>query len=93
MKKFKINGFTKQVIDEFFIDNEREIWYLILDAIEYCVSNNLDEKQVLELEPEVEKFFVFRSSFKDTLEKGITVFEKYEDYEQCARCKLIMNSL
>lgn len=93
MKRFKIDGVTKQAVDNFLRENEREVWHLILEAVEYCIDNDLNDRQVLELDPEVDKLFVFRSSFKNTLEKGIKIFEKYEDYEQCVKCKNIMENL
>jgi hypothetical protein len=93
MKRFKIDGHDKAAVDRFLVDNEREVWHLILEAVEDCIENDLDEKQVFELDPEVDKLFVFRSSFKTTLEKALPIFESYEDYEQCARCQKILGEL
>lgn len=93
MKKFKIDGVNKQALDNFLKENEREVWHLILEAVEYCIENDLDERQVFEIEPEIDKLFVFRSSFKNTLETGLKIFENYEDYEQCAKCRKIINEL
>lgn len=93
MKTFNLKGNTKEDLDNFLINNQREVWNLILEAIENCVENGLDEQQIFELSPPIDKLFVFRSSFKTTLEKGLIVFEELEEYEQCAKCKKIIDTL
>jgi len=93
MKKFKINGLDKKALDDFLMSNEHEVWCLIIDAVEECVENDLDERQVFEIEPEIDKLFVFRNTFQTTLETGLKIFEGYEDYENCAKCQKIINEL
>lgn len=93
MKKFKIDGDTKEDVDRFLQENEREVWHLILEAIEDCIENDLDDRLVFEIEPDIDRLCVFRSSFKETLERGLGIFEGYEDYEQCARCTKIIETL
>ncbi len=93
MKTFNIDSDSKAAVDKFLKENEREVWHLILEAIEDCLENDLDDKQVFKLVPEADKLFVFRSSFKPTLVKALEIFEKYEDYEQCAKCKSINEKL
>jgi len=93
MKKFNIDGNSKEAVDKFLQDNEREVWHLILEAIEDCIENDLDDRLVFEIEPDIDRLCVFRYSFKETLETGIKIFEKYEDYEQCAKCTNILKKI
>ena len=60
MKKFNLEGSSKEDLDNFLVENQREVWHLILEAVEDCIENDLDEKQIFELYPPVDKLFVFR---------------------------------
>lgn len=87
MKTFKLKGDDRKALNLFFIENELEVWKLILDACEKCVEEDLDKIQVFKIEPEIDRLFVFKDSINETLEKALDVFIRHEEYELCEKCK------
>lgn len=93
MRKIKLSGNDKESLDDFLRNNELLVWSLILEAVEYGIEYNIDEVQVLETDPVVERLFVFSDGYKTTLERAINIFESYEKYEECGVCQKLISDL
>ena len=93
MRKIKLDSGSPEEVKKFLRNNEHMVWGLILDAIVYAIENDLEEKQVFEFDPPIEELFVLKHSFTESLQKGIVIFEKYEDYEKCGVCLKLIKEL
>ena len=45
------------------------------------------------IEPSTDGYFVYREKFEEYLKRGIQIFEKYEEYEMCAKSISIQNKI
>lgn len=93
IKKYKIDNENAQSIIKFLNDNQAELWVEIVKTIQYCLDNNLDKMEAFIIEPSTERYFVYKSDFKETLDRALVIFEKYEKYEICAEVVKIKNRL
>lgn len=80
---------------QIYLDNKREIFIKLVDSIEQ--ANQLEKKSVyvknLKILDEFINVIIKKEEWLDVLEKAISFFESFEDYEMCQHCKIIKDSI
>jgi hypothetical protein len=81
----------KTSLYKFQKDNKEKIFDLTLDAIDECISDELDSLAFLTIQPDNTIYCVNRERFNETIQKAISFYESIEAYEKCSDCILILN--
>ncbi len=93
IKKYIVENSNKETILKFMSDNELILHKDILKAIDYCFDNNKDSIEAFIIEPSTNSYFVYKEKFEDYIKRCIQIFEKYEEYEMCAKTIKIQNKI
>ncbi len=93
INKYIVENNNKETISKFMSDNELILYKDIIKAIEYCQDRKIDSMEAFIIEPSTDGYFVYREKFEEYLKRGIQIFEKYEEYEMCAKSISIQNKI
>lgn len=77
-------------VKSYLLDNDLEIYNLILDGVQQFIKNGTDETCIISFEPNIEKMYVFRKDTVALMNKAIETFLTYEEYEKCSICQKII---
>lgn len=86
-------------VHDIITDNELSISLKILEGIEYCINNKLNDLLVckytnsLGVDLDYAPIIISRKNFKSIILNQINILEKYNEFEKCAKYMLIYENI